>query len=149
MAKICDMKCLECRLPDCINDKIAPVRHRSDNYRQYQQKYHKARYDENKAAGICVRCRKTPAKYGVFCYECYLYHKRLNKKHHNKGLKDQWLRDGKCWHCGDECVPGKKLCEKHLTIYRDAAKKMRAHPNSIKAVKNHKWRASKDEQIRL
>ena len=124
--KICDGDCFNCKYDDCINDKTAESTARAserkavyyaahEDYRERQKEWHRNNYARLKAAGICVRCRKKPAEYGVHCYECWLRQMRKAKNRYTHG-REIWTEEGRCYFCGKPAIPGKKTCEKHYKI---------------------------------
>ena len=124
--KICDGDCFNCKYDDCINAKIAESTARAserkavyyathEDYRERQKEWHRNNYAKLKAAGICVRCRKKPAEYGVHCYECWLHQMRKAKNRYTHD-REIWASEGRCYFCGEPVTPGKKTCEKHYKI---------------------------------
>lgn len=81
---ICNMDCLNCIYPDCINTEDDPVIRKREYFRMYWHRHperyeaHKKRmnelrhkrYFERKAAGLCVICGKVPAVRGARCEAC-------------------------------------------------------------------------------
>ena len=57
---------------------------KKERRRKYVSEYMKAKYQECKDAGICVRCRKKPATRGVACLECSLKYQRVNRENRRK-----------------------------------------------------------------
>lgn len=125
MSKVCDMDCFNCKYDDCIKDDVYPesqtYSHRNENYKKYQKEYKAKRYAELKLKGICVKCGKSKATHGVVCLDCYIRQKRNDTK--RWGKRKLWKSLGKCYFCGEDVVPSKKVCAKHYNSCADNVKK--------------------------
>ena len=127
---ICNGDCFNCKYDDCINDKwieaeakkieyMINYRETHEAYRKHQAEHKKEIYAKRKAAGLCVKCGKLPAKYGVFCYECKLYMRKYDRrkiKQREKRGREFWASNGKCFFCGEPVINGKKVCERHYEL---------------------------------
>lgn len=93
-------------------------------YRETRNARNKERYRERKENGICVKCGKKPAKYGLYCYECSIKVKREQAKKNERRRQDNSpfaLRDWKkehrvCYWCGNPIELG------NMTSYCDACR---------------------------
>ena len=125
----CNMDCLNCPHPDCINPN--PVArypswdwaNRSPEYKEGCKQRARKRRETLKAQGYCVCCGKVPAREGkTLCTACAAANSERRKKRYRAKLEKEgkataelsaWL--GICRRSGCECkvVKGKKYCEKH------------------------------------
>lgn len=107
--------CFTCPYPECRNDYVNPVYQPTEEARAKVRERKMARYQERKAAGLCVRCGKRPPQDGrVRCWQCLrndaASHRALAR---NAGALPRDLFDGvqRCKTCGKEgVIPGHKLC---------------------------------------
>lgn len=103
--------CFSCPYQDCINDYVPPLIRTTDEQREQMRDRGRARYQERKAAGLCVRCGKRPPEAGkVRCWSCLENDARSHRGH---GRTPRILFDGieRCMTCGkSELQPGKKIC---------------------------------------
>lgn len=103
--------CFSCPYPDCINDYVPPLVQQSEERKKQMRDKGKARYQERKAAGLCVRCGKYPPQAGkVRCWSCL---KKDALNHRDPTATPRFLFDGveRCRTCGKpELEPGKKVC---------------------------------------
>ena len=60
----------------------------------------KKRYDERKAAGLCVKCGGVPVEGRVLCADCAAKQRTYDKKGRAKKTYDERLEAGKCVKCG-------------------------------------------------
>lgn len=90
---ICNMDCLNCIHPDCINDRVPPnyyqlmKANKPDAYRRRVdaiKAYVSARYYERKKAGICVGCGKVKVTSGVQCEACAERSRQYSRKYKKK-----------------------------------------------------------------
>lgn len=130
----CNKDCLRCKKEYCTNVYREGSRYcnRSEAQKQYQRDYQKRRREEAKANGLCIVCRKKPRLYGSKCYECYIRQKRHDRAKYD-GRREWWREAGKCYFCGNDVIPGKKVCAKHYEVYVRNIKNCNDHPNTIKA----------------
>ena len=130
----CNKDCLRCKKEYCTNVYRETSRycHRSEAQKQYQRDYQKRRREEAKANGLCIVCRKKPRRYGSKCYECYIRQKRHDRAKYD-GSRERWKEAGKCYFCGNDVIPGKKVCARHYEVCVRNIKNCNDHPNTIKA----------------
>lgn len=99
-------------------------------HRAYMREYMRRRYADAKAAGLCVRCGKAPARDNrTECKACaeFLNAKKLallrvNPAEYEKHLarcrksgkerRDQRIAAGKCTRCGAPAAEGVRTCER-------------------------------------
>lgn len=99
-------------------------------HRAYMREYMRRRYAEAKAAGVCVRCGKAPARdKRTECKACaeFLNAKKLTMLHAYPGKYEKYLErcrksgaerraqriaEGKCTRCGAPAAEGVRLCER-------------------------------------
>lgn len=127
--RICCFECLY-----TMNERSVKAYHEmSDEERQsYLQKCrvrNKKRYQERKAAGICVQCGKRPPESGkVRCTECSIKCRRNATKYNRERgvLPQSLLGDGyHCSRCG-AAVEKKKMCDHCLAVNRVSIVKAKA-----------------------
>lgn len=103
--------CFTCPYPDCINDYVPPLLPLTEKRKEQIRARGKARYQERKAAGLCVRCGKYPPEAGkVRCWNCL---KKDARNHRDPAAIPRSLFDGveRCKNCGrPELQTGKKIC---------------------------------------
>ncbi len=130
----CNKDCLRCKKEYCTNVYRESSRYcyRSEAQKQYQRNYQKRRREEAKANGLCIVCRKKPCRYGSKCYECYIRQKRHDRAKYD-GSRERWKEVGKCYFCGNDVIPGKKVCARHYEVCVRNIKNCNDHPNTIKA----------------
>lgn len=118
-AAACNMNCFECRFDDCVNGSTysekSLYKNRSEHARENARARSKRARDKARESGLCTTCKKKPRKYGVMCYECYLRQKRYDRAR-STGERQLWKETGLCYYCGDQVVPGKRVCQKHYDI---------------------------------
>ena len=90
---ICDMDCLNCVYPDCINDKVTPNYYqimKANNPEAYRKRvdtikaYVTTRYYARKEAGICVMCGKAKSVAGIYCETCAEKNRQYRRKSYKK-----------------------------------------------------------------
>lgn len=115
--KKCDMDCINCKFEDCINDYVKKKYPKSEEYKkrqnEYQKKYGKAKYEKAKEQGICVKCFKAKAEFGVLCYECKIKQRR---KQSGLSKRELYKINGLCCTCGRPRKEGFKVCERCYQI---------------------------------
>lgn len=92
--------CFTCPYQDCINDYVPPLVQQSEERKKQLRDRSKARYQERKAAGLCVRCGKYPPEAGkVRCWNCL---KKDARNHRDPAAIPRILFDGveRCKNCG-------------------------------------------------
>lgn len=144
---ICDRDCFNCKFDDCIADirvysEKSLYKNRSPQAQANQRALAKKKRDEAKANGLCMVCRKRKATHGSKCYECYLRQKKYDKaKYH--GRREFWREKGLCYFCGNNCIEGKKVCEKHYKFLFSNITKINLNP-TLKMLRQKKefngWR---------
>lgn len=114
----CNMKCLECKYNDCINDYVRPEHViTSDAEREKSREYRNKRYKQLRELGLCVDCGKK--SYGNSrCMECRIKHNRKSREKYREEhpVAREIFRENGCYFCGKQCVDGKKVCANHLTV---------------------------------
>lgn len=101
-----------------------------DAHHAYMREYMRRRYAAAKAAGMCVRCGKAPARDGkTECKACaeFLNAKKLAKlkanpaeyarhlarvRKHGAETRARRIAAGKCPRCGAPAAEGVRLCER-------------------------------------
>ncbi|MCM1334945.1 MAG: hypothetical protein NC084_09815 [Bacteroides sp.] len=135
MSKICDMDCFNCKYDDCINDTPPPKRKPYSKFSEESKQRCRERQNRYvaaaKAKGLCMRCRKRPITHWGLCVECYYKQKRYNAAQPKK--RDNWQREGKCFWCGRDPIPGKKVCEIHYEYLKKTAEHARSSPKAKEA----------------
>lgn len=137
----CDKDCLRCEREYCIEvyRESSLYKNRTERGRKNQRELQKKRRREAKEKGLCMTCKKRPASYGVLCRDCYIRRKRYDSKR-STGEREMWKREGKCYFCGEDVMPGKKVCKHHYSILRKNISICNQHENTVKA-----RRKAKDE----
>ena len=107
--------CAECAEKDRLRKEEA---RKCPEKRQKMLTQHREMVARKKAAGVCSCCGKRLAVPGkTMCGIC-LWKQRSYQyaRRHEQGQRTWTERtDGKgCFLCGKPCVPGRKLCEKHM-----------------------------------
>lgn len=73
--------------------------------------------------GLCIECGRRKPRKGIAT--CSICRERINQqkreRYQGATLRKQWVADGKCYLCGDECEKGYKVCRKHHQMYIDNA----------------------------
>ncbi|MBP0958405.1 MAG: hypothetical protein J5997_13710 [Oscillospiraceae bacterium] len=123
----CNMDCLNCIFPDCINDKVRPeyASNKWEN-KTHEQKAHynlwkKQRREDALKNGLCGTCWKKPLYRNYCqCYECYMRRKRWEREHKQTPISVIRKMNGYCQSCNSPAVSGYKYCEKHLALARAA-----------------------------
>lgn len=117
------------RCPKCIErEDLYRARRRSNGEnRARDNEKNKIRmkkiYAERKAAGLCVKCGKQVRR-GTLCE----YHRlKKNAQYHGAGRERgeafrERMEKGVCMFCGEEVVPGYKMCKKCLERVRATGK---------------------------
>lgn len=117
-------------------EKLTPEQQKAESKRAVENK--RKRKERRKAEGVCVECGKRPPKEGrIRCEICLRKHReRMRDYYRRKGHKPRVLfyDHDKCWICGDESLPDKRVCAKHMTMCVDNLSK--AHHDNTK----HIWR---------
>lgn len=106
--RICDMKCFECKLPDCINDYVKPEP--SEAQRWYRRERDRERREECRKQGICTQCKKRPARIGrVMCEECT---ERVTQSNRKRVFFEREARkyNEQCYFCGAPRKDGYRVC---------------------------------------
>lgn len=140
----CNKDCANCQKEYCTDVYREGSRYcnRSEQAKQKQKAYQKQKRDEAREKGFCIICRKKPKVYGSKCYECYIRQKRYDQRK-NTGARKFWQEQGKCYFCGGEVVPNKKVCSKHYIACSKNIEICNSHPNTLEA----KRRAKDEMQI--
>lgn len=103
--------CFACPYPDCIIDHVPPLVQLTEERKKQIRDRGKARYQERRAAGLCVQCGKRSPETGkVRCWSCLAKDAR---NHRDPNAIPRILFDGvgRCKNCGrPELRPGKKIC---------------------------------------
>lgn len=145
--------CTYCRQADAVRGKVlcpdcAELRH--EQHRIYYQQHEteirakhktwsKIRYEQRKAAGVCVRCGKRPPQSGKFsCTRCIAKQARYKADaFQRKGGTPRWLAAdlGLCYLCCKQPkLPDKKVCrtcyKKICDVNREKANGGNGHGNS-------------------
>ena len=110
----CNRNCINCQKEYCTKVYRDSSRYcnRSEEAKQHNRDYQKKKRDEAKKQGLCIVCRKKSKSHGAKCYECYLRQKRYDRQKYD-GRRQRWKDNGKCYFCGKDVVPGKKVCADH------------------------------------
>ena len=140
----CDRDCINCQKEYCtaVYREGSRYCNRSEQAKQYQRDYQKRKRDEAKKLGLCIVCRKKPQTHGMKCYECYIRQKRYDRKKYD-GRRQLWKHNGKCYFCGKDVIPGKKVCADHYRRLTGNIQHCLAHENTHKA----RMRAKNEMQI--
>lgn len=122
--------------PECLTKEWIyqmSKRHESEESRAKYNEQHwiwaQMKYEEDKANGICTRCRKRKADIGYFtCGVCRAKDKdRKRAKRADKVLKREYReKNGLCFFCDEPRKPGYKLCERHYQMNVDKANSQKA-----------------------
>ena len=115
------------------------AKHKENRWALLESERQKARYETNKANGICIRCGKREADKGyTMCSICRAKLKiKRTEERRKKGIFARG-EDGYCYRCNKgKAIEGKKLCEK---CYNEWMKHI-YKPNN----ENHKWKSFNDE----
>lgn len=97
----------------------------------------KKRKQLRREQGLCIECGKRKPREGIAT--CAICRERANKKKRDKykgsELRKNWVANGKCFFCGDECEKGYKVCKEHHKMYIDFAQSEASveHRKRIKA----------------
>lgn len=117
--------CLECK---ALNAEYKAIKYESDI--EYRRKFiqsvsnsKRLRKQRRREQGLCIECGKRPPKKGIatceWCREKANARKR--EKYEPLTKRKQWIENGLCFLCGDECDPGYKVCKRHHQITIDNA----------------------------
>lgn len=83
----------------------------------------KKRKQYRREQGLCIECGRRKPREGIAT--CSICRERINRqkreRYQGANLRKQWVADGKCYLCGDECEKGYKVCRKHHQMYIDNA----------------------------
>lgn len=105
-----EKSCIECRAKSA---EAASKKRAADvkKYNERQKVWRKARYEKDKANGICTRCRKRNADPGhttcTFCRET------MRRAHVKMPKRTDRYERGLCFFCDNPVKPGYKVCEIH------------------------------------
>lgn len=96
-------RCLDCRMEQRIYE--SKRKKKSDSKKDME------RYNEAKANGICVRCKKRKAEHGLKCNRCYTAVLRKKKSIRIGVPRSELPNYGICYSCcKNEILPGRKVC---------------------------------------
>ncbi len=89
------------------------------------------RKERRRAQGLCVQCGKRPADIGfVTCRICRGKNNAKKRQEYEPATKRaEWVANGKCFLCGDECEAGYKVCAKHHQMSIENAQSMASVEN--------------------
>ena len=108
-------------------------------YTEQHRIWAQMKYEEDKANGICTRCRKRKADGGyTTCGVCRAKNRgRKLAKEVNKVSKREYReKNGLCFFCDEPRKPGYKLCERHYQMNVDKANSQRAKDARKNLIKN-------------
>lgn len=108
-------------------------------YSEQHRIWAQMKYEEDKANGICTRCRKRKADGGyTTCGVCRAKNRgRKLAKEANKVSKREYReKNGLCFFCDEPRKPGYKLCERHYQMNVDKANSQRAKDARKNLIKN-------------
>ena len=107
--------CAECAEKDRRRKEMA---RKDPEKRERMLTQNRKKVARHKAAGICPCCGKRPTHPGkALCGTCLAKQRRYAYKRRHENGQRTWSErtDGHgCFLCGAPCIPGKKLCEKHM-----------------------------------
>lgn len=133
--------CPECSVKRWIYETAK--RNESDENRDKYNEQHRIwagmKYREDKANGICTRCRKRKATGGYFtCGVCRSKDRgRKLAKEVNKVSKREYREKNElCYFCDEPRKPGYKLCERHYQMNIDKANSQKAKEARDNLIKN-------------
>lgn len=93
----------------------------------------KKRKQQRREQGVCIECGKRKPRQGIAT--CSICREKANKqkriRYEGRQTRKQWIAEGKCFLCGDECEAGYKVCAKHHQMSIENAQ-------SIASVENRK-----------
>lgn len=89
------------------------------------------RKEYRRKQGLCIECGRRKPKEGIAT--CSICRERINRqkraRYQGATLRKQWVADGKCYLCGDECEKGYQVCREHHQMYIDNAQSKAAAAN--------------------
>jgi len=140
MRKLCDKKCYDCTLEECLlkqppYDWMATERTRTENSKQQRKEYLKKKREICIAFGVCRDCLSRDAVKGNYCLECYIKNKKRNEAKRKDIARYDRASYGLCYFCGKPVEPGQKTCKEHHEIMAGNVKRTDYSNN-----KNHIWR---------
>ena len=107
--------CAECAERERVRKETS---RKAPEARKKENEYAKAERARRRAANLCLYCGKRPAAQGhTMCGVCLAKQRRYkNRRDREKGRRmwDERTNGTGCFMCGEPCVEGKKLCEKHM-----------------------------------
>lgn len=96
-------KCLE-------RDRKNKIQYRkNDTYNKKHNEYRRELHAKRKENGLCTRCGKKATIY-TKCLECYVKNRKYRESKNADIARSERASYEMCYFCGNEVVPGKKVC---------------------------------------
>lgn len=140
MRKLCDKKCYDCTLDECLlkqppYDWLAIERTRTRKSKQQRREYLKKKREICIAFGVCRECLSKDIVKGNYCLECYVKNKKRNEAKRKGIARYDRVSYGLCYFCGKPVESGYKTCTECHEIMADNITHTDYSDN-----KSHVWR---------
>ena len=123
--------------PEC-QQKLADYQ---EQYRERKVICDRQRREERRKNGLCPKCGKPIDGTHALCESCHKKKRIRDRRRQIRMRVNKIHIDGFCVYCGEEAVPGKRLCKRH---YDSACANLVKARASRKALSDHPWKRSND-----